>query len=74
MGIVKYYEEVNYATDWNQMEKDFDEDGMKELANDNLQAFLNNWQADDEDASDAAVYAALMAADLREWAGAHVEA
>lgn len=58
---------------WSCLEKDYDEDLLKELGNDNLQVFLNNWQADDEDASDAAVYAALMAADLQEWAGAHVE-
>lgn len=59
---------------WNVVEEYYDDDSFAELQNVNLQAFLNNWQADSEDASDAAVFAALLAADLREWAGAPVEA
>ena len=48
------------AINWNVMEMDYNEDGLFELSNNDLNAFLNQWIADQEDAGDAAVFNKLF--------------
>jgi uncharacterized protein YjgD (DUF1641 family) len=51
--LVFEFEEVNYGND-------ILDEAIEELQNASITAFLNNWNADIEDASDGAVFNALL--------------